>query len=68
MSRAIHARRVELGLTQGEAATRCGMSARTYCNAELGVSSPTYSTLTQIARALDTSVHGLLPKEAEAVL
>lgn len=63
IARTLKARRLELGLTQEEAARRARLSARTVMRIENDQSSPTES-LIRLCRALDIDYHAL----AEAVL
>lgn len=63
----IRARRVELGLSQEEVARRADISLNAMGKLETGFTTdPHYSTLSAVARALDTTVAGLVGEE-EAV-
>ena len=49
---AIRAARERLGLTQAEAARRCGMARQNWRRLERGASSPTVATLQRVAEGL----------------
>lgn len=55
-------RRLELGLTQKEAADRVGWSQSTWANMENGRNDPSTSTISQVASALQIEPEELLAK------
>ena len=61
----IKSRRLELGMTQSELATKLGVDQTAVCQWENGVG-PKRSRLSQVAEALDCSVAELLREDKEA--
>ena len=55
------AKRREVGLSQTELATRCGLARGSIVNIESGKQRATLHTLSDIADALDVDMHSLLP-------
>ena len=60
LSRNIRARRLERNLTQEAVAFDAGLSARHYQQLESGEANPTFATLFEIARVLDSAVVELI--------
>lgn len=56
----LRARRVDLGLTLAEVATRAGLSLPYVSNLERGRGNPTMEAITALAKALETSVAALV--------
>ena len=56
----LKAQRQKLGLTQNEAAKRCGMPVKTYGRIERGKENTTLETLEKITLGLGTTIQQLL--------
>jgi transcriptional regulator with XRE-family HTH domain len=55
----------QLGISNAEAARRCGLEERRYANYVTGSREPDLETLVKIAQSLGTTVHWLLGLDAE---
>ena len=63
--RAVRRRRIEVGLTQAEAAKRAGISAGHLCEIERGTRNPSAPVLDRLATTLATTTAELMPRRRE---
>ena len=65
LAKSLRARAEQLGISNAEAARRCGLDERRYAHYTSGRREPDLSTLIRIAQTLGTTPNGLLGLDSE---